>query len=448
MDQVSRYHTEGSGTSYDSKRILTPHAGNTNVGKAAIFQRRHAWEHPLGQSDRGLANLLSTLRTFTNLTSGSNMEEDQQDAVLRILHLMTRFPPAVRTAYVLMRGETPHPSECAALSQCLYEVLKEVVPLSTIKNDPRRFFEGSRLLFGLILGKAKKLRVTSSSSTPVLPYTTMRVHDVRNAITMLPVREIAVQSKAGLIDAGLYDAFAEDGVLTWINGNDTAKASSVDRKLARVATLAGGTKAKVATFNPDAVAFTMRYPDKDINTVVAQAEVSNLQYLATMCSNNELSVILPANLPSASPPVLSLDRQGFLTVYVGCEGCEGCGGVAGRDILMFRPLSGEEAVDVSVITQLLVPMIARRNADGTAVFEAYGNHHRQIKDPDEAVVVCVDLSTSMDSRCGFTDIEENEDADASVNRSVHPVARATASLLVEHPGGERLALDELKGIRG
>jgi hypothetical protein len=60
--------------------------------------------------------LLSTPRTFTNITSGRNMEHDRQDAVLRILHLMIRFPLAVRTAYVLMRGDTPQPLKCAALS--------------------------------------------------------------------------------------------------------------------------------------------------------------------------------------------------------------------------------------------------------------------------------------------------------------------------------------------
>ena len=91
-----------------------------NIGKAAIFKKQHAWENPLGQSDRGFANQLSTLRTFTDITSGCNMDEGQRDAILRILHLMTRFPPAVRAAYVLMRGETPRPSECAALSQALY----------------------------------------------------------------------------------------------------------------------------------------------------------------------------------------------------------------------------------------------------------------------------------------------------------------------------------------
>lgn len=411
------------------------------VGKAAIFQQRHRWEHPLGQSERGLANLLSTLYKFTDVTSGREMEECQQDAVLRIVHLMTRFPPAVRTAYVLMRGETPRPSECAALSQCLYEILKDMIPPTIIRNDPQRFFEGSRLLLGLILGKAKTLRVSASSSR--FPYTDMRVYDLRNAVTMLPVRGASVQAKSGLIDVGLYDAFAEDGVLDWDNGTDTTKASTLDRTLSRIATLSGGTKAKIVVFNPDAVAFATRYPDKDISTVVAQSEATNLQYLATMCSSNELSVIPPSDLASASAPVLTLDRDGFLAVYVGREGC---GGVAGRDILMFRPLSGEEGVDVSVITQLLVPILARRNADGTAVFEAYGSHHRQVKEPDEAVVVCVDLSQSMNERCGFIDVEENEDATASISSHQSAVTDSTIPY-VEHPGGERLALEELKGDR-
>lgn len=415
------------------------------MGKAAIFQKQRAWEHPLGQSDRGLANLLSTLRSFTNITSGGKMEEDQQDAVLRVIHLMTRFPPAVRAAYVLMLGECPSPSECAALSQCVYEILKDTIPLTTIRNDPRRFYEGSRLLFGLIIGKAKKLRVSPSNSNnnPKLTYTTMQVYDLRNTITMLPVRGSAIESTQGLIDGGMYDAFAEDGVLTWINGIDTTKVPSVDSKLARIAILAGGGKVEVVNFDPDVVAFAARYPDKYIASVVTQAEASNLQYLATLCSNNQLSVILPADLPSASPPVLTMDRNGFLAVYVGREACRS----AGRDMLMFRPMSGEETVDVSIITQSLVPILARRHADGTAVFEAYGNHHRQVKDPDEVIVVCVDLSESMDSWCGFIDVKENEDANAPVVRNTSQAAVPTpTSSIAEYPGSERLTLEELKGI--
>jgi hypothetical protein len=101
---------------------------------------------------------------FTHLAIGSNMEDERQDAVLRMIHLLTQFPPAVRAAYILMRGETPQLSEKAALAQCLYEVLKKMVPLQIVRSDPRRFFEGSRLLFGLILEKAKNLKLSSSAT--------------------------------------------------------------------------------------------------------------------------------------------------------------------------------------------------------------------------------------------------------------------------------------------
>jgi hypothetical protein len=142
------------------QRWITGQA-ESSQGKAAIFKKSAAWELPNGQSDRGLSNLLSTLRVFANLTSGGTMDDAQQDAVLHLIHLVTRFPPAVRAAYILMRGETPRYSERAALIQSLYEVLRSIVPLRMVQSDPKRLLEGSRLLFGLILEKAKNLKVES-----------------------------------------------------------------------------------------------------------------------------------------------------------------------------------------------------------------------------------------------------------------------------------------------
>lgn len=129
-------------------------------GKAAIFKKSQAWGHQPSQSDRGISNFLSTLRVFTHLVANGNMEDTRQDAILHVIHLLTRFPPAVRAAYILMRGETPCLSERAALAQCLHEVLKIIVPLQTVQMDPQRICEGSRLLFGLILEKAKNMKVS------------------------------------------------------------------------------------------------------------------------------------------------------------------------------------------------------------------------------------------------------------------------------------------------
>jgi hypothetical protein len=97
------------------------------------------------------------------------MKEAQQDAILHMIHLLTRFPPAVRAAYITMREETPRPPERAALVQCLYEVLKDVVPLRIVHSNTKRLLEGSRLLFGLILEKAKNLKVSKNVDDAQLP---------------------------------------------------------------------------------------------------------------------------------------------------------------------------------------------------------------------------------------------------------------------------------------
>lgn len=398
---------------------------------------------PCGQSERGLANLLSSLRVFADLTSASNMEANQQDSVLHVIHLLTRFPPAVRTMHILMRGETPSLSERAALSQCFYEILKDVVPIRVIKSDHTRYLEGTRLLLGLILEKSKHIKLLPHDSHAILPYVSMSVFDLRSADTMKPVRGIPVQTQSGLLETGTYNAFVDKGILNWNNGRDSSRIHAHDAQWNRVAILSGGAKSKVVTFSADAAAFSLRYADRgDVNNVITKQDYSSLLHLASLCSRNGLGVSPPSTLSSVTPPVLTFDREGSLAVYVGREAC---GGNAGRDILMFRPIAGDEAVDTAIITQLLEPILARRKADGTAVFEAFGDHHRQTKAPDEAVMFCVDLSTSMNERCGLVDIEESEDTDASVNLRPRADFPSSASHLVENKGGERLAFDELKG---
>ena len=413
-------------------------------GKAGIFAKSEAWEHHIGETDRGISNLLSTLRVFTDLTAGSNMEDTRQDAVLHVIHLLTRFPPAVRAAYILMRGETPRLSERAALAQCLYEVLKTVVPLQTVRSDPKRLFEGSRLLFGLILEKAKNLKVSTLRNQSELPYVSMKVYDLRNMITMDPVLSVPVQTPAGLVDLGFFEAFIEGGLLTWTNHTTMIKSSAIDRAWSRIAAISGGATAQVVGFNADMIGSSSHYADGgDINKVISPTEYTDLQYLANLCSRNQLTVTPPAALASASAPVLTLDREGSLAVYVGRAGC---GAEPGRDILMFRPTSGseEEGVDVSIITQLLEPILAQRTADGTIVFEAYGDHHRKMIAPDEITMLCVDLSCSMSDRCGFTDVQINEDADAQINRNARTGGDGSTTRTTENPAYHLPDTDELK----
>ena len=414
----------------------------TDQGKAGIFKESEAWKHHVGQTDRGLASLLSTLRVFTELTANGSMEDERRDAVLHMVHVLTQFPPATRGAHILMRGETPGLPERAALAQCLYEILKNVVPLQTIRSDTKRLFEGSRLLFGLILEKAKQMKITNGNAG--LPYIGMKIYDLRNLTTMQPVLSQSVQTTIGLVDAGFHEAFAEQGLLCWTNGDSSKRTSTVDRTWDRIAKVSGGTKTQVLVFNSDAARSSSRYMDGgDVNKIISLAEYTDLTYMANLCSRNQLSVTPPASLASASAPVLTLDRHGSLAVYVGRAACA----EAGKDILMFRPryvYEEEESVDVSIITHLLEPILTQRKADGTIVFEAYGDNHRKLTAPDEVTMICVDLSSSMDERCGFTDVQISEDAEADLQRSMLTTAAASQTLPAENSAFELPDIDAPK----
>ncbi|KAG9196251.1 hypothetical protein G6011_01372 [Alternaria panax] len=291
------------------------------------------------------------------------MDPEQRDAVLHMIHPLTHFPPAVRAVHILMRGETPGLPERAALAQCLYEALTNFVPLQTIHSDAKRFFEGSLLLFGLILEKAKSMRILSGENLELL-CVGMKVYDLRNLITMQPVLSEPVQTKSGLVDAEFHEAFSEQGVLSRMNGDCSKKISTFDLNWDRITKVSGGAKTQVLVCNFDTVRTSPRYVDGgDISKLISPAEYIDLTYLANLCSRNQLSVTPLASLASAPAPVLTLDRYSYLAVYVGLAGYA----EASRDLLMFRPASDseEEAVDISIIRQLLEPILADRKADGT-----------------------------------------------------------------------------------
>ncbi|KAL1608137.1 hypothetical protein SLS60_003076 [Paraconiothyrium brasiliense] len=411
-------------------------------GQHEIYYQSPAWKLPVGQSERGLANFLSSLRVFIGLGHPRKMEEAEQDAVLHLLMLLTKFPPAVRAVHILMRGEMTQPSERAAIVQSVYEVLKEVVPLQVVNNEPTRLLEGSRLLFGLILEKAKHLKLTMQSREDLqLPYTgSYTIYELRNLITMESV-VAPIHTTTGLVDQDFFNTFKASGPLRWKNGSTHEIATTSGSPLLRACLLSGGVKSQVLSYNIDTIVSSSRYADDgDVTKVLSSTELSDLQYLSGLCGRNHLGVIHPSSLPSTDPPVLTLDRAGLLAVYVGRQAC----GQAGRDINMFRPTSTavEEAVDVSIITQLLIPILERYAADGTAFFESFGDKTRCVKEPTEIIMLCVDASSSMNGGCGFDGIEENEDAGVSSDNADNPVLGAEMD--VENAEFDRPALDELK----
>lgn len=78
----------------------------TMVGKNAIFRARAHWTPSVKQSDRGTAMFLSTSRVGVSLIEDMKDDEKAQDAILRVLDLLTSFPPALRTMFILVQGNS------------------------------------------------------------------------------------------------------------------------------------------------------------------------------------------------------------------------------------------------------------------------------------------------------------------------------------------------------
>jgi hypothetical protein len=351
-----------------------------------------------------MAMLLSSLRVFTDRIGAKRMEHPTQDAVLHVFNLLTRFPPAVRAIHILMNGKSPRECERAALAQAIYEVLKDAVPLQLIKSDTTRFFEGARLLFGLILEKAKHLKLKEDAQMPYI--SSLKVLDLRNTFTMEPIAN-PIQTPFGLVEEGYYEAFKEGGILYWKTGEQPLAALPLDERTRRVSLLCGGLISQITILDLNILNSITGYASKgDVDGIIPPRELSDLNHLSALCSRNELSVLAPSALPSAEAPALTLDREGLLAVYVGRAPCA----QPGKDISIFRPMKGgEETIDVAIITQLLVPILEEREAEGTAIFDAFGDgFQRKFKAPDEIIMVCVDCSSSMSKNSDFIEIRDND----------------------------------------
>jgi hypothetical protein len=189
-------------------------------------------------------------------------------------------------------------------------------------------------------------------------------------------------------------------------------ALQLDERTRRVSLLCGGLISQITVLDLNILNSIAGYAKKgDVDSLIPPRELSDLNHLSALCSRNELSVLAPSTLPSAEAPALTLDRDGLLAVYVGRAPCA----QPGKDISIFRPTKGgEETIDVAIITQLLVPILEKREAEGTAIFDAFGDgFQRKFKTPDEIIMVCVDCSSSMSENTDFIEIrdEDSEDED-------------------------------------
>jgi hypothetical protein len=331
--------------------------------------------------------------------------------MLKIVHELTRYFPAVRAVRILMDGKTLRPNECAAIVQTFAEALRDLVPRHLIENDERRCLEGARLLFGFILQKVETLSTKTAAphnkkTEDELPYLDFfKTVDLRDVQTDEAIVDL-VQTNLGLVERGCFTAFQPGGILAQPGAeNVDILPISLDPLALWAAMLNGGITPESSFYDTDAIQASSSYYTFSKDPLEElRGFAMDLPYLAKACHKSGLTVVHPTSLKTARAPVLTLDRDGHLCVYVGRTACA----APDRDISIFRPVGGtEEAVDVNIVAQLIEPIIRAREQDGTTIFELFSESLRfkNLK-PTELLMFCVDCSESMRKASDFHEIHE------------------------------------------
>ena len=414
--------------------VLTLYAvewrSDTTVKKAkgldGMFAAAAHWKIPSIQSDRGMAAVLSSLRVFAHIIGSEEFDDYRQNEVLRILHALTRFPPAVRAAHILMDGKTLQPNESAALVQSIAAVAQDLIPPNLIKGDVRRSLEGARLVLGIMLHNIRKpdnrdKRVDGSealqTSTPLLPYiSAYHTVDLRDVITLEPVTE-PVLTDEGLVNKSVFDAFSVSPLLKQSPSCRLKDRSCDDSRRIRVALLYGGGALEIPFYAADILGAALeRYGAVESLMLDLKSLSSDIVFLASLCEETRLVVAAPRDLSNVEAPSLTLDRYGYMAVYTGRSACA----EPGHDHAVFHPLTGtEDNVDVTIVSQMLEPILQAREKDGTNVFDLFSATYRQKEAlPTEMVVFCVDCSQSMNGTSDFTELNE-DDEDSTLEEPNH-----------------------------
>ncbi|KAL1881945.1 hypothetical protein Daus18300_000999 [Diaporthe australafricana] len=337
-------------------------------------------------------------------------DESARDAAYYAFHELTNFPPALRCLHILVSGQTPTISDCAALSQSMLEVLKSYMPMEAITLDPARLFEGSRLAFGFILESAKSIRKSADGDrgndeevVDNLRYTSaFHTYDVRDHQTREPVLH-ALQTSNGLMESELFHSLQSGGILAETHLHASLARAEIDPRLRRFALQGGGTCPEVLVLSLGGLKDCYGSQEGVTPSALDLDQLLDLNHLAILSGQSGLAVHMPSQLISAIAPSLVFDRNAHVAVYTGEQPCA----APGRSSIISRPQHGEETIDPSVIEQLIAPIIKEFEQDGSAVFDAFGGAEvRRLQDPDEIIMFCVDSSASMGGETDFREVNQ------------------------------------------
>ncbi|OBZ79334.1 hypothetical protein A0H81_00199 [Grifola frondosa] len=347
----------GEITFYVVKRNNTTKVAGSDkrIGKSAVYTVQDDWHPTVRQTDRGMATFLSSLLVFTNYLSGDEEAvRNMHDRVLLYILALSRFPPAVRALHILSENETILPEEIRAVSETMYHLALDAASPTITKGNTTRVFECARILFGVIIERAKRSWTFPSLGTQIIPPPLFSEVSLTCEISGEPLRDPVIYG--GQI---------------------------IERNAARIPY---GMRVNRLFVVNEAL---------DIPALQSYRLSTSPFSAAIDMANIEMQIHAPLSLTQVVTPALTLDEEGFNAVYISRGGpCA----QPGEDIFLLRPChGGEVGVDVNVVALRLNPIIEKRKAMGDWDIDAFGSSRTDRVDTreiEEAVVVALDLRFS------------------------------------------------------
>ncbi|TFK70123.1 hypothetical protein BDN72DRAFT_896704 [Pluteus cervinus] len=368
--------------------------------KEATYVATPAWQPSIGQSSRGMSALLSSLYVLAHSVGKRGIAAEQK--VLSTMFALTRFPPAVRALGILLLNKNLEEWEKAAISESIFHTLKDFAASGpdAITKTLDRTLETSRILLGHLISAVN----ASPTETVQRPLEEILL---RCGLSQKRLVDPVLVSGTIIVEKSTANLYMHGGTIFRPNISDddftmVGSADLVRQILAQSKQLnrSGVSVLKLEKLSapPQSLLLDLKALGRNFNLAIKSANETDLVSRG------------PLDLKSTNivPPQIVLDSDGFLAVFTG----RGCG--AAKDVNFFRPArGGDTEVDVNDVGHALESVIEARKAEGTWEVDSFSGVSELIRPPAEAVIICLDLSQSMNKTSGVSNpnpgVEDDHD---------------------------------------
>ncbi|KAJ7155009.1 hypothetical protein C8R46DRAFT_1226970 [Mycena filopes] len=379
------------------------------ASKETMYLADAAWHPSVPQTPRGIAALLSSLYVFAHSVAQKGSVGEQR--VLALAFAVLRFPPAIRTLAGLIMNKVPRPEEKAALAEALFCGLKEFSsrgPQVITSRDDRRF-ETVRILLAYIASAAP------DATNPIPALVEKRAVEEISLVCALSRKRLVdpVYMDSTLAERSVAGLYIPGGALYRPTHTGLARAGITEvpdsdvlrRLLPRVRDL-GASVSTMLVLRVEDIGAAPR-------EMMAPLDSAARDFVAAIRRANQGDLVSqgPLELKSVDvvPPRIVVDQEGLLAVFTG----RGCGTTRDVNFSVLRSNGGDTEVDVNDVSHALQKVIEGRKVEDTWHVDCFGEVSAVSRPPDEAVVLCLDLSESMNEASGL-------------ERPAHRVAQAPA----------------------